>query len=1198
MIGSDGDLPAARRKTGKMSTYEINGSVSAHLIQIDAKSMLHRRASQEDEDDKTLDAIYELEKLQSQSKNELDQMFELEDLGRSPYKAKFKKLVNGGAPTSEDAFELRDGQIVRVPVTKRLNSPKSARSRRDRQTTASGQAGFLDSFALAKPQSARGPWDAADWLRAREQLIQDGRAKDLCNLVRMARASTEEALKKKYYTVNVMSKKSTVDLSKWLVPAEGVRWLGQRNITVPRMPAVTPGKSCVEPPMIAADMSALDIVARINTTSHIGKRDIYTVVEVRQFDADGTFTDMRNATPSLQNLLIRTDLSRFLHAAQVEVRAGRSTVKDHMCATTDPYMFLCPKVTVFRGLREDGYPFYQKPMYISVLVCAMSCIRPGLTTSTNVTTSEQTLWYRADDDQTALLERLSLIGCAALQKSFKPDARPVLILEPLGCTDRGLHPRDAVASSLKHWRQRFGRLFHTVFLACGNDKDLAYMMDIAINARVYASLITKDVSDFADWHWDRSLISMHVGYKDIGSIADMYLDLARQRRGSGPEYQELSPRRDRAQSKGATTQEESEVQEGENAMEDEQENGDPDFEDETPSRRVLTEGKMFNLLGGALADNATHGHSLDDQEDPAYCICGKQVLGDAKTCQHCDAHIQQRHRRGSLESQAKGLYKESLTGGALVTMSGINEAHGFALSALHGGSGSASPASPSSPRLSLLGLNPGGSHRGGKQSTFLDNMSRGGPVPPHRVNGGTRTTVAEVVVDAARASLKGEQVHVEHEAAPSPAPSCDKRQSRISSVNLFSQPGSRPGSRMSVADVKMARKSVADAMVMMQHNGRSARQRHSVMGVGSKSGGGGSGTEKQLTDEQRAWEIRQSVRRRLQEKTPADKGVVIETLHEEDEPDEDDEQGDEEESKKPEEGKEAMCNTNATLTSDSLLKPTLEDCESTSQDATPTSPTKRKPKLAPEVIETEWQVRRDAHALVSQFRNAADDFWSKDSASRRQVAQLRRQHTNWSPHAHGEYRKRAQKKKSQAGDQEPEEIISEMARQMYNERSSLATIDPVELNSCEADVEISEIPRSKAKSLPFLVAPDSAEKGEENEEASSCVSPSCAPVRKKQKRKTMEARVGAHSAVLDKEEVTNAVRGRALFDSPVYSPRGRSQEPGSPRSDKGAKCSLKDSFMDKARFSQTSPKGNKQSIKILNLSKVDDIAVANMGPNS
>lgn len=380
---------------------------------------------------------------------------------------------------------------------------------------ADGSFDTLVSSLFAQSRTA--PWNARQWLEARQTLVENGQLKDLPALQRLVRQSTTNALKSRTYDTECVGQ--AVDLSRLLAPTSSVRWLGRRSVSVPQL-SIGSQHGALEPPVIVVDQSPLDVVTRL---AELGEqRPIVFVAELSDFDAAGELSESaKRGTTMQQDLTLRTDFHRFAGAAATALRSGSSTVRDHLRAYKDPYVFTCPALTIFRGSREAGYPFLRDPVTASAVAFAMPSCRPDVAVSrdSDATTGGRTEWYVKESDQIALLERLSLVGLTALSCVDRPGA--ILVLSAPGCSDRGLHPRDAVANSLKHWRTRFACLFHTVFIACGPDTELANNLDVAVNRQVYASLV-RDDAVFAEWHWDPLHLALHVNREDLGAVARLY----------------------------------------------------------------------------------------------------------------------------------------------------------------------------------------------------------------------------------------------------------------------------------------------------------------------------------------------------------------------------------------------------------------------------------------------------------------------------------------------------------------------------------------------------------------------------------------------------------------------------------------------------------------------------------------------------
>eukprot|EP00747_Dinoflagellata_sp_TGD_P097682 gnl/TRDRNA2_/TRDRNA2_167205_c0_seq2.p1 gnl/TRDRNA2_/TRDRNA2_167205_c0~~gnl/TRDRNA2_/TRDRNA2_167205_c0_seq2.p1 ORF type:complete len:355 (-),score=56.82 gnl/TRDRNA2_/TRDRNA2_167205_c0_seq2:25-1089(-) len=311
---------------------------------------------------------------------------------------------------------------------------------------------------LRRPRGS--PWNAQRWVQVRQQVVERGRFEDMRLLVQSVHAASAEALERRGYQLDD-GVSSMVRLSDHLSSPESARWLGRENVSPPEEPEGR-GMGLKDPPLLIVDAAPLDIVSQLALFSDSTRRRVCLLVEVSDFERDGTIavSSTRGSTAQAQQqaAVLRSDFPAFADAAAGgRLRGSACTVQDHLCARDDPYVVSCPSLTVFRGPREEGYPFLPEPFHLDAIVTAMPQARPTITMAR--AEDRVTEWYAAEADQTALLERLHLIGIAALQldQGSSPDASVVLVLSALGCCHGGRHPRDAVANSLKHWRRRFAQ---------------------------------------------------------------------------------------------------------------------------------------------------------------------------------------------------------------------------------------------------------------------------------------------------------------------------------------------------------------------------------------------------------------------------------------------------------------------------------------------------------------------------------------------------------------------------------------------------------------------------------------------------------------------------------------------------------------------------------------------------------------------
>lgn len=370
--------------------------------------------------------------------------------------------------------------------------------------------------ALVRPRTK--PWDSLAWLEVRQLIMDEGKIEDIPPLMATVSASTEEVLQRRWYETEEGVR---VDLSKHMRPREVATWYGRCNVSVPTT-AAQRNENEIAPPLIISDQLPLEV---LNSLEFIGEthRPINVVLEVEDFDDRGHLKYNQCTSILQQNLMLRTDFQRYFSAVGSELKAFAATPKEHLQALHDPYVCLCQGVTMFRGPREDGYAFLETPVNMRCIISALHVSRPAV----NVLLDDGSQWYTDEKDQTAVLERLNLIGLCALQK-LEPstikekdgkEALPILVISAMGCLGRAMHPRDAIANSLKHWRHRYAHLFHTVIVACGPDLDLAYRLDRVINGQVYDAAVMNQSALISKWHWQDNLVALHINTGEMTGVA-------------------------------------------------------------------------------------------------------------------------------------------------------------------------------------------------------------------------------------------------------------------------------------------------------------------------------------------------------------------------------------------------------------------------------------------------------------------------------------------------------------------------------------------------------------------------------------------------------------------------------------------------------------------------------------------------------
>lgn len=378
-------------------------------------------------------------------------------------------------------------------------------------------------------------WDARLWASKLQAALQALRGDFVKLLFQLASLSSEQAVKNGTYHVASGGGKR-VDFDKIMARTPYADWYGRNNVNV-ALPQLDNKGAKIPPPVLFTAHSALDMAVQLHC-NEFGQHPIVLVAEVTGFDREGCISIERVGSFNPECLLLRTDLMRFIEQARKNVRDGKSTMKDHLCASKDPYVFLCRNVTIFRGPREQGYPFLEETMKIQVIVVGQSEQRPVPQMVNSI--AGWTEWYQSESGHHALLERLNLVSLVIMQELYdtgEPQlvqsesgdqhvSRLPIILMTFPGANLYAHPKDAVSNSLKHWRRRFTCYFHTAFVCThgralnGKETQMSMYTDTIVNAQMLTILESHSMASKAmPWHWDSGLIKMATNWMRLEQVA-------------------------------------------------------------------------------------------------------------------------------------------------------------------------------------------------------------------------------------------------------------------------------------------------------------------------------------------------------------------------------------------------------------------------------------------------------------------------------------------------------------------------------------------------------------------------------------------------------------------------------------------------------------------------------------------------------
>lgn len=411
-----------------------------------------------------------------------------------------------GAP---GPYEEKIQNVVRPPTC----SPASDLSPSDGPKEHDPSENEFRNNAVAALKKCR-CWDEDLFRDFRDEAISAGFHRTMESFRGLVLRSTNEVIARSSY---IQNDGQTVHIDESNFPM--VRWFGERNALTPAADALFGADGSI-PPVLCAASAPLDLAMEVANLPIARGRRIVVSFEATDFAADGSLIASVTKPTVQQTFFQRTDFTKYAAVAARQLgvpgKDSRCNTKQHLAAAQDPYIFIAPGVTAFRGNENLGFPFLHQPVKLDVITSATWTDQPDAKGG----------YYRRELDQAALLQRLNLIGLTAAdhQRDEAEDLKnwvkwnpelgdlpkpaeihPMLIISVPGCIQGGRHPRKAVANSLKHFRLSHARYFSTILVACGNDRDLALEMDQIVNADVYQDYDKE--KRIGKWHWDAGLLT-------------------------------------------------------------------------------------------------------------------------------------------------------------------------------------------------------------------------------------------------------------------------------------------------------------------------------------------------------------------------------------------------------------------------------------------------------------------------------------------------------------------------------------------------------------------------------------------------------------------------------------------------------------------------------------------------------------------
>mmetsp|Transcript_45857 Transcript_45857/g.82532 ORF Transcript_45857/g.82532 Transcript_45857/m.82532 type:complete len:1213 (-) Transcript_45857:97-3735(-) len=317
-------------------------------------------------------------------------------------------------------------------------------------------------------------WEPKVFLKLKEKVLKIKDPHGLHLLQRLVLMGTKQALDQMSYKIcpnpevqNDLD--TTVDLSPFVGRMPRTRWYGDVaphvNWSMDYEAEKAPANSVV------SDLNPLDVV--MYTAKAMEGHPIVLVVEVNSFDSNGDIDDKNLTSLAPDDLLLRTDLGRFLRRIKQESRQSNQnlfysacTVRDYLQNSDQPFIIRCCEVTLFRGNAEKGFEFLKEPLKMQVLFMAMAQHRPKIQT-VHYRTKGTGEWYEQLADYNAFANRMHLIAHTCHNEIAKEaGVKPVLIMALPGSVGHFAQPQESMMSCVKHWKQTFAHQFHCIHM-CG-----------------------------------------------------------------------------------------------------------------------------------------------------------------------------------------------------------------------------------------------------------------------------------------------------------------------------------------------------------------------------------------------------------------------------------------------------------------------------------------------------------------------------------------------------------------------------------------------------------------------------------------------------------------------------------------------------------------------------------------------------------
>ncbi|CAJ1430675.1 unnamed protein product [Effrenium voratum] len=388
-------------------------------------------------------------------------------------------------------FQLRPQSAAAIPLVENEADMTEQPTFRAATSRSSRVAARLAGHPLTR-QLRRTVWRPEAFLALRSEVLQPppGNPEMIAELYRFVGWTTRKALEDQGYTTRDAREGGDRHVSFW--PEIGrcdIRWYGDAKPHL-SFDAHPKGK---EPSDDAVVTTAPVLETLVRLASVCPGKPLVLIAEAVEFDDAGGVDQRHSFGVVPDDLLLRSDLGRFLDETKRSCRQwnqhdGRpkSTLRDYLADTETPFVARFKEVALFRGAAEQGYPFLEEPMRITVILMSMPRQRTMMQ-RVHYQTKPPVDWYEQLTEYHSVASRFLLAARAikeVLAEQEDQANKALVVMSMPGCAGNAQQPYDAMATCIKHWKQNYSELIECLHICCRNRRGPDDVMTACVRAAV------------------------------------------------------------------------------------------------------------------------------------------------------------------------------------------------------------------------------------------------------------------------------------------------------------------------------------------------------------------------------------------------------------------------------------------------------------------------------------------------------------------------------------------------------------------------------------------------------------------------------------------------------------------------------------------------------------------------------------------